>query len=466
LYFALTLNTQNFSVKSTNQAVEPKIPKALLSDQSPDGTLVNFKRIVSVVNNTGAEDDCVATNPSNAFENGEGCSAGFGSTTANNYIVPAGNNATLNSITPIFLMRPGGVVNTVDITIYDDAGELPGAVIDTQLGVVPTSHNVVGSNFGYDFNEVVMDLTPVFLAGDAGSDTNYWVAIQVSNSNGGRTFWEVSSASAIGAPTAYNNGAGSKIKSWDGVYTYNAVCSPLAFPLPYCSPLVHIEAVEPITNVEFADIANRTDETVNGTPGHEDFTSKIGQVTAGESYEIILEGFTAGNFENRFAVFIDWNQNDIFDTDEVYEIATIITGSTGEDGQQATQILEVPEGTTVGVTRMRVKKIYKLDSYLDPCLGSGNGQAEDYTVSVGTLSNTSFNSTDFTYYPNPVNDILSISTASTVDNIKVYNMLGQLVLETAALSYPQVDMKELQFGVYLVTLEVEGSLQTFRVIKQ
>jgi hypothetical protein len=84
-----------------------------------------------------------------------------------------------------------------------------------------------------------------------------------------------------------------------------------------------------------------------------------------------------------------------------------------------------------------------------------------------SLSNSAFNSTDFTFYPNPVNDILSISTASTVDNLKVYNMLGQMVVETAPkASNPQVDMKELQSGVYLVTLEVEGSLQSFRVIKQ
>jgi hypothetical protein len=116
---------------------------------------------------------------------------------------------------------------------------------------------------------------------------------------------------------------------------------------------------------------------------------------------------------------------------------------------------------------MRVKKIFGTSNYLDPCSGASFGQAEDYTVSVGTLSNTSFDSTDFTYYPNPVNDILSISTASTVDNIKVYNMLGQMVVETAPkVSNPQVDMNELQSGVYLVTLEVEGSLQTFRVIKQ
>lgn len=120
---------------------------------------------------------------------------------------------------------------------------------------------------------------------------------------------------------------------------------------------------------------------------------------------------------------------------------------------------------------MRVKKVYFSDTlpptFLDPCADENYGQAEDYTVSVGTLSNNSFESTDFTYYPNPVNDILSISTASTVDTIKVYNMLGQMGVETAPkVSNPQVDMNELQSGVYLVTLEVEGSLQTFRVIKQ
>ena len=84
-----------------------------------------------------------------------------------------------------------------------------------------------------------------------------------------------------------------------------------------------------------------------------------------------------------------------------------------------------------------------------------------------TLSNESFNSFDFTYYPNPVNDILSISTASTVDNIKVYNILGQMVIEVAPkASNPQVNVNELKSGVYSVTLEVGGSLQTLRVIKQ
>jgi hypothetical protein len=268
-----------------------------------------------------------------------------------------------------------------------------------------------------------------------------------------------------------SNGDGPAFGLWVSLATGGALVELndedfIEFPSPYCGPIEYT-VVEPMTNVEFAGFANRTDATQDGSPAHEDFTSVVGQVSAGESYEIILEGNTAGNFTNRFAVFIDWNQNDVFDADEVYEITTTITASTGEDGQQATQTLEVPVGAVVGQTRMRVKKLFGTTGYLDPCLGAFYGQAEEYTLDVGTVSNTSFDSTDFTFYPNPVNDILSISTASTVDNLKVYNMLGQMVVETAPkVSNPQVDMNELQSGVYLVTLEVEGSLQTFRVIKQ
>jgi hypothetical protein len=242
----------------------------------------------------------------------------------------------------------------------------------------------------------------------------------------------------------------------------------ILFPAPYCGPLANNE-VEPITNVEFAGIANRSNAALDGSPAHEDFTGLSGEVLVGESYDIILEGNTAGPFDSRFAVFIDWNQDGEFSgAEEVYEITQLINGSTGEDGQQANQTLVVPADAVVGQTRMRVKKLFGTDDYLEPCFGALFGQTEDYSVNVtSTLSISTFDSADFTYYPNPVKGILSISIAAAVDNLKVYNMLGQLVVETAPkVSNPQLDMKGLQPGLYLVTLEVEGSLQTFRVVKQ
>jgi hypothetical protein len=247
----------------------------------------------------------------------------------------------------------------------------------------------------------------------------------------------------------------------------------MPFPAPYCGPLEYA-FVEPITNVEFGGIENRSEASLDGSPAHEDFTEISSDVLLQEeSYDIILEGNTGGDFENAFVVFIDWNQDGIFDgADEVIDITQTIENSNGEDGQQAIQSIEVPVDALNGETRMRIKKFYFFDTlpadYLDPCVtSSAFGQAEDYTLNVGTLSNDNFDSSDFSYYPNPVKDILSITTASTVENIKVYNMLGQMVKETAPQpANPQINLSEFNSGVYLVSLEVDGRVETFRVIKQ
>lgn len=155
------------------------------------------------------------------------------------------------------------------------------------------------------------------------------------------------------------------------------------FPEPYCGPIEFSSTVEPITLVSVAGINNISDATIDGSPAHEDFTTIEGDMEIGDSYAIALEGNTNGGFTNRFAVFIDWNQNGILnDAGEVFEIIETINGSTGADGQQATGMIEVPADALVGATRMRVKKIFGTSNYLDPCLGGSWGQAEDYTINV------------------------------------------------------------------------------------
>ncbi|MEH6766096.1 MAG: GEVED domain-containing protein, partial [Aequorivita antarctica] len=157
------------------------------------------------------------------------------------------------------------------------------------------------------------------------------------------------------------------------------------FPSPYCGPLDFTINVEPITLVEVAGINNVTSAVLNGTPDHEDFTAISGDMEAGMSYPIALEGNTDGNFTNRFVVFIDWNQNGILnDAGEVYEITDLLINSTGTDGQQSNGTIDVPAGALAGTTRMRVKKQFGTTNYLDPCLATGFGQAEDYSMNVTT----------------------------------------------------------------------------------
>ncbi|MGV3696815.1 GEVED domain-containing protein [Flavobacterium sp.] len=164
------------------------------------------------------------------------------------------------------------------------------------------------------------------------------------------------------------------------VFSFTTMANPFA---PYCGPLAFGTDVEPITSVVFANINNVTSPTVDGTPAHENFTAITGNVTAGSAYTITLKGNTAGNFTNRFMVFADWNQDgDFSDADEAYTITATITNSTGVDAIQASQSIQVPPTALAGNTRLRVKKIFGTADYVNPCLGAGYGQAEDYTLAV------------------------------------------------------------------------------------
>lgn len=152
-------------------------------------------------------------------------------------------------------------------------------------------------------------------------------------------------------------------------------------PVTYCGPL-NFSFVEPITYVDFANISNRTSAT--STVAHEDYTAIVGNVTPGSTHTITLEGYTGGNYTNRFFVFFDWNQNGVLnDPGEVYIMTTNLLNSTGADGKQVIQDIVVPAGAMLGNTRMRVKKTYGTSVYDNPCATQTSfGQAEDYTINV------------------------------------------------------------------------------------
>src|SRR5690625_1271120 len=150
--------------------------------------------------------------------------------------------------------------------------------------------------------------------------------------------------------------------------------------ITYCIPTYSF-GIEPITRVNVSDIDQSSSAT--STLPYEDYTSVEGNMMQGVSYPIALEGNTAGNFTNYFTVWVDWNQNGIFETTEMFEIGTI-SNSTGTDGQQAIGNISVPVDALTGATRMRVVKAYG-SSPTDPCGTYGYGQTEDYTMIVVEL---------------------------------------------------------------------------------
>ncbi|WP_369995739.1 T9SS type A sorting domain-containing protein [Winogradskyella sp.] len=73
----------------------------------------------------------------------------------------------------------------------------------------------------------------------------------------------------------------------------------------------------------------------------------------------------------------------------------------------------------------------------------------------------------FTYYPNPVKNTLTLNAQNTIENVTLYNMLGQEVLRaTPNTINSEVDMSSLSNGSYFVQVTIANITKTIRVIKQ
>ena len=101
-------------------------------------------------------------------------------------------------------------------------------------------------------------------------------------------------------------------------------------------------------------------------------------------------------------------------------------------------------------------------------LQSGSPSTFTINVSSSILSTTEFeNEAAFSYYPNPVKNTLTLNAQNTIENVTMYNMLGQEVLRATPNAIDSdIDMSNLQTGTYFVKVTIANITKTVRVIKQ
>ncbi len=195
----------------------------------------------------------------------------------------------------------------------------------------------------------------------------------------------------------------------------------------YCSTIDFVLSVEPICNITFANIDNDSPSDVDGPPGYEDFTDITAELTAGNDYLLSVTGNTSGNYTNYVSAFFDWDGDGNFETIVLMDsLVNSVCDST------ISVMVSVPIDAAPA-SRMRIVKDYSTYP-VDPCASYFFGQAEDYSIAV-TLSVgiSSVSTPEFNVYPNPATTELFIASANGVPaHVKVYDVLGHLVLEQSA----------------------------------
>ena len=93
--------------------------------------------------------------------------------------------------------------------------------------------------------------------------------------------------------------------------------------------------------------------------------------------------------------------------------------------------------------------------------------AGDLTMNCSVLGLSEFELNGFEYFPNPVNDNLSLKGQSNIQSVVVYNMLGQEIKRMAPNTLEtEVNMNALSQGSYFVKVSINDVSQTIRIIKK
>jgi len=128
-----------------------------------------------------------------------------------------------------------------------------------------------------------------------------------------------------------------------------------------------------ITLVQLGSINNSTG--ASSSPYYTYFSNLSTDLIPGSENTITLSPGTYGS-GNYISVWIDYNQNGLFETSE--KLGNVLVAPTPATGSI---VFTVPENATSGTTRMRVREVWNTADF-DACSNYGYGETEDYNVYI------------------------------------------------------------------------------------
>ena len=157
----------------------------------------------------------------------------------------------------------------------------------------------------------------------------------------------------------------------------SGISTPIQITLSYCTYNITNNDPTGITSVTFGTISN----TSIGSPAYSDFTTQSTTVEQGGIYQLNVKVNTDGNWTVNTKVWIDWNQNYVFEVGEEYSLGSAVNTANGITSLSPLNIT-VPSGATLGETRMRIVSVEASDPAPLSCGTQLYGEAEDYKLLI------------------------------------------------------------------------------------
>lgn len=143
----------------------------------------------------------------------------------------------------------------------------------------------------------------------------------------------------------------------------------------------------------------------------------------------------------------------------------VSVGQTGFDPDSNSPIL-VNENPNYLITDLEPDTVY--DVYVRAICEYSSSEWSDFeTFTSGSLTLEDSNFTNFSYYPNPIDENLNLKAQEVIDEVVIFNMSGQKIITF----YPStkdaaLDVSQLLSGVYFMKVKSNNEYKAFKLIKK